>query len=418
MASIILSQFLAVRNWCRGFEGNNSTTRSSSTTTSPTSTAATTPNTNDSEKAHSDHNQKAHVESSTMSPTPILFLDGGLGTSLQDDYGVVFDKSTPLWSSHLLVSDQKTLLACQADFGRVPVNIILTATYQVSIEGFARTRTAQHPDGVDVTKVPGLVGDAVRIANNAGTGHGGTVALSVGPYGACMVPGQEYSGKYDDEHSSLADLEAWHLQRLKVFADGGAFADLVSYVALETIPRMDEIIALRKALAAAAGSSPPPFWIACVFPGEDAALPDGTSAKAAVMAMLDPATGGRSPWGVGINCTKIWKLERLIDDYELAVAEALRLGWISEPPALVLYPDGTNGEVYNTTTQTWELPAGHSAATAAQCITWDEKLADIVRRAQRGGKWKLVVVGGCCKASPVLISKLRRRLLDHSESNS
>lgn len=348
------------------------------------------------------------------SRSPVLFLDGGLGTSLQDDYGVAFDKSTPLWSSHLLVSDQATLLACQSDFGRVPVDIILTATYQVSIEGFAKTRTAQFPTGVDRAKAVELIGDAVRIAGTAGSAHGGKVALSVGPYGACMVPGQEYSGKYDQDHSSLDDLKAWHLDRLRAFAEAGGFASPVSYIALETIPRLDEIIALRKALDETSTAEALPFWISCVFPGEEDALPDGTSVQAAVFAMLDPGLARSTPWGLGINCTKIWKLERLIKLYEAALAEAIRLGWISEPPALVLYPDGTNGEVYNTTTQTWELPEGQQTA---QCITWDERMADIVREVQDRGQWKLVVVGGCCKASHVLLSRLRRRL-EHPESNN
>lgn len=347
------------------------------------------------------------LDDPATSRSPVLFLDGGLGTSLQDNHGVVFDKSTPLWSSHLLVSDQATLLACQSDFGRVPVDIILTATYQASLEGFAKTRTDQHPSGIGRDQTVEYVRSAVQIAHKAGSDHGGKVALSIGPYGACMIPGQEYSGLYDEDHSTLDTLGAWHLERLKVFADAGAFASPVSYLAVETIPRMDEIIAIRKALDdSAALRNGIPYWVACLFPGEADTLPDGTSVQAAVFAMLDPKISRSTPWGIGINCTKIWKLERLIQLYELAVEEAIRIGWLSEPPALVLYPDGTNGEVYNTTTQTWELPSGE----AARNITWDEQMANIVRQVQDRGRWKLVVVGGCCKASPVLVSKLRQRL--------
>lgn len=79
--------------------------------------------------------------------TSIQILDGGLGTSLQDQHGVTFDSSTPLWSSHLLVSDPTTLLACQRNFITAGCDVLLTATYQVSIEGFARTKTPEFPDG-------------------------------------------------------------------------------------------------------------------------------------------------------------------------------------------------------------------------------------------------------------------------------
>ncbi|KAH7369324.1 homocysteine S-methyltransferase [Plectosphaerella cucumerina] len=350
-----------------------------------------------------------HPETNSGGSCPVLLLDGGLGTSLQDDYGVTFDKTTPLWSSHLLVSDQKTLLACQSDFGRVPVDIILTATYQASTAGFAKTRTSDHPDGIDRAGMVSLVRDAVRIAHEAGQGHGGRVALSIGPYGACMVPGQEYSGKYDAELDSEAALRKWHADRLVAFGEAGAFKSPVAYLALETIPRVDEIRALRKALddSGALAGDALPYWTAALFPGESNSLPDGTDVQTAVDAMLDPAVASTQPWGIGINCTKLWKLEALVLLYEAAVDRATEAGWLPKgPPALVLYPDGTNGEVYNTTTQTWDLPEGGRAPTGP----WDAQMAEIVAGAKARGRWSAVVAGGCCKTSHGMLSNLKQRL--------
>lgn len=80
----------------------------------------------------------AKAKAKAKSKSRVLVLDGGLGTSLEDKYGVRFNSATtPLWSTHLLVDGQDTLLSCQKDFGDVPVDIILTATYQLSIHGFA-----------------------------------------------------------------------------------------------------------------------------------------------------------------------------------------------------------------------------------------------------------------------------------------
>ncbi|EGY21405.1 hypothetical protein VD0002_g9540 [Verticillium dahliae] len=350
-----------------------------------------------------------------MSSSPsneVLILDGGLGTSLGDKYGVRFDKSTPLWSSHMLVSDQDTLLACQKDFGDVPVDIILTATYQFSIHGFANTRTAHFPDGIDRTKIASYARDAIAIAHSAGKANGGQVALSVGPYGACMIPGQEYTGKYDPEHDTPEDLAAWHLERFRIFEEAGGFSSPVSYVAVETMPRLDEIVAARKALDdLGAKAANTPFWIACVFPGEEMALPDGASISSAVDAMLNPAVARSQPWGIGINCTKVWKLKELIARFEAAVADQVQAGHVNEAPALVLYPDGTDGEVYNTTTQTWELPAGGKV----QGAPWEEQLAEIVRDANTRGKWKQIVVGGCCKASHAHLARLRDYVLNGNE---
>ncbi|KAM3515500.1 hypothetical protein MY11210_000873 [Beauveria gryllotalpidicola] len=367
---------------------------------------------------------------------PVLIMDGGLGTSLEQKYSCKFDHRTPLWSSDLLVSDPARLERCQADFGRVPVDVLLTATYQVSVAGFARTRTPAHPDGIPRARIPHYIREAVRIARRGGAATAaGRIALSVGPYGACMTPSQEYSGAYDDAHSSGEALYAWHRERLALFAAAVEGCDddddeaeeaqtrhRIGFVALETVPRVDEIVAMRRALAAAAAaaaSSGPlaalPCWVSCLFPGDDGCLllPDGSSVEAAVRAMLDPAPAPPA-WGVGINCTKVHKLDALLREYEAAVEKLRReeeeegmatAAW----PALVLYPDGTNGEVYDTVTQTWETREGQG--TAAERGPWAKQLAEVVRATRRRGSWRQIIVGGCCMASAEDIAALRAELL-------
>ncbi|KAI3392012.1 hypothetical protein diail_6339 [Diaporthe ilicicola] len=333
--------------------------------------------------------------------TPVLFLDGGLGTSLEDKYGVKFsNKATPLWSSHPIVSDPQTLLACQRDFGQVPVDVIETATYQVSIPGFAATKTEDWPNGINEASIPKFLKEAVEIADQARGKPDAKLALSLGPYGSTMIPGQEYSGKYDKEHDSEAGLLEWWAQRLALFADD-QLLDKIAYVACETIPRLDEIAAVRKAVAAGCVSSKP-LWVACVFPGEGDGFPDGSSVEQVVDAMLSSDSAKAQPWGIGINCTKMHKLAALIRKFEDAVSSMINQGRLAAWPALVLYPDGTNGEVYNTTTQRWEAPTGQ----VEQKISWEQQLGQIVLDTARRQTWQTILVGGCCKASHSDIKKL------------
>ena len=255
--------------------------------------------------------------------------------------------------------------------------MILTDTYQASFEGF-RLSGVQ-----DEGRVGEMLRTGVRVGresfggerNGDGNGDGdggrrGKVALSLGPYGATMVPGQEYSGKYDEFHNSSAQLAEWHLKRLNVFTripvsgDGKGEGEAVDekerderrqcwddidMIAFETIPRLDEIEAVRDVMSSIARSATAEegkkeFWTACVFPGEGNTLPDGSSVREVVGKMLGGGgvDGGKSdnpvPMGIGFNCTKITKVEKLIGEFERAVGELVESREVGEWPALVVYP--------------------------------------------------------------------------------
>ncbi|KAI1811434.1 Homocysteine S-methyltransferase [Poronia punctata] len=353
-----------------------------------------------------------------MTATPIQFLDGGLGTSLEDEYGFRFSEATPLWSSHLLLSDRGMLKSCQRGFAQVPVDILLTATYQVSVEGFERTRSDSFPDGVPREKIHTTLDDAVAIAEEVRQ-PATKIALSLGPYGAAMVPSQEYSGRYDDGHNSTDKLLRWHVDRIGLFSNIPHLDARVDFLAFETVPRLDEIVAIRKLTSVLSSLSRDeravsklgriPYWISCVFPGDDQTLPDGSSIDQAVRALLSLEHSDRLPWGIGINCSKIQNLPRLVAEYERSVRLLEESGRLPSRPSLLLYPDGTNGEVYDTTTQTWKTPSDQKATTKEG--PWEQQLADIAIRAQGRGCWRSIVVGGCCKANRADIARLRSQVV-------
>ncbi|OTA98726.1 hypothetical protein M426DRAFT_69249 [Hypoxylon sp. CI-4A] len=352
-------------------------------------------------------------------PANILFLDGGLGTSLEDIYGVKFDENTPLWSSHLLISNPDTLRACQRGFGNVPVDILLTATYQVSVEAFSRTKTPDHPEGFDRDEILPFLNLAVSIAEEAKSSNA-RAALSIGPYGACMVPSQEYSGKYDADHNSIDQLHNWHRDRLHLFSQIDRLKSRVAFIAFETVPRLDEIKAIRRLFARTSPSKSNTFsitqgdiafWISCVFPGDDYTLPDGSDIDQVVDALLTRDYSDIAPWGIGINCTKIEKLLKLVQMYESAVSRLASTGRLGTRPNLILYPDGTNGEVYDTTTKTWRVPINQQAPMVSTS-PWECQFAEVISHAQTTGCWSSIVVGGCCKTAYADIQRLRARLHD------
>jgi len=194
---------------------------------------------------------------------------------------------------------------------------------------------------------------------------------------------QEYSGVYDEAHSNLEQLFAWHWKRLVAFMpreeDGlseeetkerAACWEKVDFVAFETLPRVDEVWAVREVMSVVnfvcGEEMEKEFWVSCVFPGEGNVLPDGSSIKEVVQAMLGK-TGrlDETPMGVGINCTRVGKVEGLVMEFEREIGELItRHG--GEWPSLVVYPDGTRGEVYDTKTKEW-VKSGNVGESAVSC---------------------------------------------------
>lgn len=317
----------------------------------------------------------------------ILLLDGGLGTTLEDEHGVKFSSATPLWSSHLLVENVSALETVQQDFAEAGADIILTATYQASFDGFKNTRVAS-ANGISEDEARKYMLSAVTIARRAFQGRPGLVALSLGAYGATMVPSTEYSGEYGTMTEET--LFNFHLERMSTFTDSDEWNE-IDLVAIETLPRVDEVRAARKMMRQGTDKA---YWISCVFPNNER-LPDGTGIDELVKTLLE---GDRQPWAIGINCTKAHKVAALVQRFEDA-AQQLHM----ELPRLVMYPDGAGSKVYDTTLQQWTGDDG-------DLQPWDEQVCGIVQEVQKRGRWKGITVGGCCKTTPEHIKRLRKRL--------
>jgi homocysteine S-methyltransferase len=328
---------------------------------------------------------------------PLLLLDGGLGTTLEDAEGIKFSsETTPLWSSHLLISAPNQLQRVQSEFVNAGADVLLTATYQASLSGFAKTRLNSRY--VSAEEARRYMLSAVAIARQAfGSNAYGLVALSLGALGAIITPSAEYSGAYGTINE--LDLVAFHQERLSIFLDEPEVWADIDLVAIETIPRIDEIRAVRAVMANIPVDSRRPYYISCVFPSSDDALPDGSSIPAIVSALLKGQ--GDPPFAVGVNCTKVYKIPRLIQQLERAIEDAgLQL------PSLVLYPDGASNQMYDTSTQQWVDIDDHEAESKL----WEDQMSATVTEIVSRTKWKSILVGGCCKTTPAHIAKLRQNL--------
>ena len=217
-----------------------------------------------------------------------MVLDGGLATALE---ARGYDLNHDLWSAKLLLEEPGAIESVHLDFLIAGADCITTSTYQASVPGF-RKQGLTDREGVE------LLERSVQLAVEARDEFWGTrsnrrgrlkplVAASVGPYGAFLADGSEYTAIYGVND---ADLYAFHGDRWQILADSDA--DLL---ACETIPSRREVGVLLRLLEETPGR-----WAWMSFTcGDGAHLIDGSR----VVDMARACDAVRGVAAVGINCT-------------------------------------------------------------------------------------------------------------------
>ncbi len=281
-----------------------------------------------------------------------VVLDGGLATQLEAQG---HDLSSALWSARLLHDDPEAVVAAHAAFAAAGAQVATTASYQVSVEGLAAA-------GLDAAEARRLVVRSVHLAERGAPDA--WVAGSVGPYGAALADGSEYTGDYADE-IGVDRLRQWHRPRMEWLADAGA-----DVLACETVPAAAE----AEALLAEADMLGVPVWLSLttVVDGDGVVRTRRGEPAREVFAM---ARDVDAVVAVGVNCTDP-------DGVLAAVGAATASG-----KPVVVYPN--SGERWDAAARRWAGTAGLSPTGA---LGWLEAGARLV--------------GGCCRVGPADIAGL------------
>nr|WP_107407498.1 homocysteine S-methyltransferase [Streptomyces griseus] len=279
---------------------------------------------------------------------PVL-LDGGLSNQLQAQG---CDLSGELWSARLLADAPEQIEAAHAAYVRAGAQVLITASYQATFEGFARR-------GVGRAGAERLMARSVDSARRAGalTSRDVWVAASVGPYGAMLADGSEYRGRYG---LSVRELERFHRPRARALAEAGP-----DVLALETVPDIDEAEALLRAVQ----DLPVPVWLSYSVAG------DRTRAGQPLEEAFGLVAGNDQVVAVGVNCCAP-------EDAGGAVEAAAVLG-----KPVVVYPN--SGETWDAARRAW---SGGNTFRPERVRDW-----------QRAGAR---LVGGCCRVGPSEIAEL------------
>ncbi|QKV92094.1 homocysteine S-methyltransferase [Streptomyces sp. NA02950] len=298
---------------------------------------------------------------------PPLVLDGGLSNQLEAQGN---DLADDLWSARLLADDPGQIEAAHTAYARAGAQVLITSSYQATYEGFARR-------GVGREEATELLRRSVRLARSAAEEAGGGeagggepgpagapgagpgwVAASVGPYGAMLADGSEYRGRYG---LSAEELERFHRPRIEALAGAGP-----DVLALETVPDIDEAVAL---LRAAEGCGVP-VWLSYTVAGE------ATRAGQPLSEAFALAAGNDQVIAVGVNCCAP-------DDADRAVEIAAD----TTGKPVVVYPN--SGEEWDAGARGWR---GRPTFGAPRVRAWRDAGARLI--------------GGCCRVGPDRIAEL------------
>ncbi len=293
----------------------------------------------------------------------LVILDGALATELERRGADLHDA---LWSAKLLLENPTLIRQTHYDYFIAGADVATSASYQATFEGFARR-------GLEDVEAARLMRLSVELAIDARDEFWNEparrvgrrkplVAASIGPYGAYLANGAEYTGDYG---LSMQELMDFHRPRLEVLASSGA-----ELLACETIPTIVEVEALVQLLAEWRNVH---AWISCSCrDGEH--LGHGEPFREVV----ELVNGCEQVVAVGVNCTAPQWVESLL----------LGTRSISEKP-LLAYPN--RGEGWDPVAKCWIAGSG---------------VEEFGLLAQRWYSAGARLIGGCCRTTPADITEI------------
>lgn len=282
----------------------------------------------------------------------VMIIDGGVATTLQ---AAGHDLGGPLWSARWVLDDPQAVVDVHRAFFLAGAQIATTVSYQVSALSL---RLA----GRDPGEESALLTASVRLAQQARdeVNPDGLIAGSLGPYGASLGDGSEYTGNYHlgRDSQTRKQLREFHRPRIAALLDAG-----VDLIAAETIPLVAEVEALAEELVGV------PAWVSLTPAPGGCRTRTGASLLVAAEPLRDLPLAG-----LGVNC-----------------CSPADVG----PALATLSPLGLPKLAYPNSGERWEHGAWVGEPEFTDFTWLDPELA---------------LVGGCCRVGPEQIRALARRV--------
>ncbi|KAJ1994541.1 hypothetical protein EDC05_001457 [Coemansia umbellata] len=214
-----------------------------------------------------------------------LILDGGFGQLIADEYPELDIADDGLWAAGVAIRSPEIIRQIHLRYLDAGADIITTATYQASVDGYIGSGLAINEDDAVslMTKTISLAIDArnaymqksnMSCANPSSVTSSAChlrqplIAVSLGSIGATLGNCSEYTGAFGHELMP-SDIKEFHQRRLSVLLkclQKPYLQNQIDILAFETIPSLVEVDGIVSALehvhaVRASDIKLPPAWI-------------------------------------------------------------------------------------------------------------------------------------------------------------
>jgi homocysteine S-methyltransferase len=299
-----------------------------------------------------------------VSNRPYVVVDGALATELE---ARGCDLNSSLWSAETLLHKPELIYQVHLDYFLAGADVAITSSYQASVTGLQQHGLSEIEAHELIKKSVGLAQQARAEVVRRESGRECFVAGSVGPYGAFLSDGSEYTGNY---RLTSVEMKSFHRPRIIALVQAG-----VDVLAFETIPSFQEAQDLLDLIQEFHHMV---CWFSFTLKDENH-LSDGTLLSK-VLELLNTST---QVVAVGVNC---------IPEDLVSKAKKSMSALTTKP--LIAYPN--SGEVYDAVSKTWSGERAQGKELDAQVKEWYSL----------GGR----LIGGCCRTTPADIRTIKKAL--------
>ena len=307
----------------------------------------------------------------------VLVQDGSMGMQLESilplDHPLSV-KGSPLWSTKLLLADPSYITQVHKSYVDVGCEMLITSTYQASRLTLEKHANMSFDEVKKVwQKSVDCAKEAIATSNRKDKIY---IAGSIGPYGAFLANGAEYSGDYGGK--TPTELAEYHTDLVKFYVENPD----VDVIAFETIPNFDEVKGLLQLIHDLYSDSYGKEFYLDFSCKDEATLVDGTPLSEVIDYIISQDTGFVNKFfiGTGCNCVAYEIVSGVVHTVNTACKQRN-----VEPFNLIVYPNlGFNNDMSDPSKYGFRSDTGG----------W--------RRAVE--EWTKIpnirIIGGCCSTGP------------------